>query len=76
MSELSPSSLDYTIHVKEEHEEYRKVIRDFSQKLVLPKVQKIESENALEDELVTRLCETGIMGITFPEEYAVLGLTT
>jgi len=73
MSELSPSSLDYTIHVKEEHEEYRKVIRDFSQKLVLPKVQKIESENALEDELVKRLCETGIMGITFPEEYGGAG---
>ena len=69
MSTLSPSSLDYAIRLTEEHEAFRKVVRDFAEKELAPLAPKIDKENEMDMELVRKAGRLGLFGIPFPEEY-------
>ncbi|HEV2138626.1 MAG TPA: acyl-CoA dehydrogenase family protein [Nitrososphaerales archaeon] len=69
MSTLSPTSSDYEIVVSEEHEAFRKAVREFAEKEVAPVTQKIDRENQMDMRLVKRAAELGLFGIPFPEEY-------
>ena len=69
MSTLSPTSSDYEIAISEEHEAFRKAVREFAEKEVAPVAQKIDRENQMDMRLVKRAAELGLFGIPFPEEY-------
>ncbi len=69
MSTLSPTSSDYEIAISEEHEAFRKAVREFAEKEVAPVTQKIDRENQMDMRLVKRAAELGLFGIPFPEEY-------
>ena len=69
MSTLSPTSSDYEITISEEHEAFRKAVREFAEKEVAPVAQKIDRENQMDMQLVKRAAELGLFGIPFPEEY-------
>jgi len=69
MSTISPISSDYEIAVSEEHEAFRKAVREFAEKEVAPVTQKIDRENQMDMRLVKRAAELGLFGIPFPEEY-------
>jgi alkylation response protein AidB-like acyl-CoA dehydrogenase len=69
MSTLSPSSSDYEIAISEEHEAFRKAVREFAEKELAPVAQKIDRENQMDMRLVKRAAELGLFGIPFPEEY-------
>jgi len=61
--------LDYEIAISEEHEAFRKAVREFAEKEVAPVTQKIDRENQMDMRLVKRAAELGLFGIPFPEEY-------
>src|SRR5690349_16791944 len=69
MSTLSPSSSDYAIMVTEEHEAFRRAVREFAEKELAPVSQKIDRENEMDMNLVRRAADLGLFGIPFPEEY-------
>jgi len=69
MSTLSPISSDYVIAVSEEHEAFRKVVRDFAEKELAPLAPKIDRENEMDMELVRKAGRLGLFGVPFPEEY-------
>jgi alkylation response protein AidB-like acyl-CoA dehydrogenase len=69
VSTLSPTSTDYEIAISEEHEAFRKAVREFAEKEVAPVTQKIDRENQMDMRLVKRAAELGLFGIPFPEEY-------
>lgn len=69
MSTLSPVSSDYSILVSEEHEAFRKAVREFAEKELAPVSQKIDKENEMDMNLVRRAAELGLFGIPFPEDY-------
>ncbi|MDA4125693.1 MAG: acyl-CoA dehydrogenase family protein [Thaumarchaeota archaeon] len=69
MSTLSPVASDYAIAISEEHEAFRKAVREFAEKEVAPVAQKIDRENQMDMRLVKRAAELGLFGIPFPEEY-------
>jgi len=69
MSTLSPVSSDYAISISEEHEAFRKAVREFAEKELAPVAQKIDRENQMDMRLVKRAAELGLFGIPFPEEY-------
>ncbi|MDA4135737.1 MAG: acyl-CoA dehydrogenase family protein [Thaumarchaeota archaeon] len=73
MSTLSPSSLDYVIEVSEEHEAFRKVVREFAEKELAPQAPKIDRENEMDMELVRKAGRLGLFGVPFPEEYGGSG---
>lgn len=66
---MIPSSTDYSITVSEEHEAFRKAVREFAEKELAPVTQKIDRENQMDMKLVKRAAELGLFGIPFPEEY-------
>ena len=69
MSTLSPNSLDYVVEISEEHEAFRKVVRDFAEKELAPLAAKIDRENEMDMELVWKAGRLGLFGVPFPEEY-------
>ncbi len=69
MSTLSPSPSDYVISFSEEHESFRKVIREFAEKELAPLAQKIDKENEMDMGLVRKAAQLGLLGVPFPEEY-------
>jgi alkylation response protein AidB-like acyl-CoA dehydrogenase len=69
LSTLSPTSFDYAIAISEEHEAFRKAVREFAEKEIAPVTQKIDRENQMDMRLVKRAAELGLFGIPFPEEY-------
>jgi alkylation response protein AidB-like acyl-CoA dehydrogenase len=60
---------DYAIAVSEEHEAFRKAVREFAEKQVAPVAQKIDRENKMDMAVVKMAAELGLFGIPFPEEY-------
>jgi len=69
LSTLSPSSLDYAVNVSEEHEAFRKVVREFAEKELAPHAARIDKENEMDMDLVRKAGKLGLFGIPFPEEY-------
>lgn len=69
MSTLSPSPFDYVISISEEHEAFRKAVREFAEKELAPVAQKIDRENEMDMSLVKKAAQLGLMGVPFPEQY-------
>ncbi|MDG6925234.1 MAG: acyl-CoA dehydrogenase family protein [Nitrososphaerota archaeon] len=69
MSTLFPRSTDYNIQISEEHEAFRKVVREFAEKELAPLTAKIDRDNEMDMELVKKAGALGLFGVPFPEEY-------
>jgi acyl-CoA dehydrogenase len=53
-----------------EQELFRKAVREFAEKKVMPRAREIdEKEAGIPDEIIAEMAELGIFGVTIPEEY-------
>ncbi len=57
-----------------EHELFRKTVRDFAEKELLPHQEKWELERAYPKEIFKKAADLGFLGITFPEAVGGSGL--
>jgi alkylation response protein AidB-like acyl-CoA dehydrogenase len=69
MTALSPTPTDYVIEISEEHEAFRRVVREFAEKRLAPRAQKIDRENQMDMPLVKEAANLGLFGLPFPERY-------
>ena len=53
----------------EEHEMFRKTVRDFVQKELVPHAEEWDEAEEFPREVFTRMGELGLLGIRYPEEY-------
>lgn len=53
----------------EDHETFRKVVRDFAEREVAPHVARWDREHHFPVEVVQQMGELGLFGLTVPEEY-------
>ncbi len=67
------SSLDFNIKLSEEHELFRKTIREFVEKELEPIAMEIEKNNHIPDELFEKAAQLGLFGVGIPEEYGGQG---
>jgi alkylation response protein AidB-like acyl-CoA dehydrogenase len=66
---VSFTCTDYAISVSEEHEAFRRVVRDFAEKRLAPVANRIDKENLMDMQLVKEAGKMGLFGLPFPEEY-------
>ncbi len=64
---------DFRVEITEEHELFRKMIREFVEKELEPRAMEIEKNNEIPEELFDRARELGLFGIGIPEEYGGQG---
>ncbi|ABP94577.1 MULTISPECIES: acyl-CoA dehydrogenase family protein [Metallosphaera] len=64
---------DFEIKISEDHELFRRTVREFAEKELLPNVQRIERENSIPDEIYQKAREMGLMGVGIPEAYGGQG---
>jgi len=57
------------LELTEQHKALRKLVRDFMEKEFAPIAQELDDREEFPVEIVKRLGELGILGITFPEKY-------
>ncbi|MCS7143029.1 MAG: acyl-CoA dehydrogenase family protein [Aigarchaeota archaeon] len=67
------SLLDLKIEVSEEHEVFRRKVREFVTQYLEPRVKEIESTNSIPNELLKKAAEIGLLGLGIPEEYGGQG---
>ncbi len=53
----------------EEQEIFKNSVREFAEKEIMPLARKMDEEKHIPPEIVKRVAEQGILGMTFPEEY-------
>ena len=53
----------------EEHESFRRTLRDYLEKEVVPNVDKWEEDGELPHEIWKKIGDMGYFGLTFPEKY-------
>ncbi|WLR50747.1 acyl-CoA dehydrogenase [Bacillus tianshenii] len=53
----------------EEQEMMRKMVRDFAQGEIAPMIEKMEENDEYPREILKKMAELGLMGITIPEKY-------
>jgi short/branched chain acyl-CoA dehydrogenase len=58
-----------TFELSKEHEDFRRVVRDFAQEQVAPHVERWDVEHRFPVELVPRMAELGLFGLLAPQEY-------
>lgn len=58
----------------EEQEMMRKMVRDFAQTEVAPFVERMDQHDEFPREILNKMAELGLMGITIPEEYGGAGM--
>ncbi|MCL5788813.1 MAG: acyl-CoA dehydrogenase family protein [Candidatus Marsarchaeota archaeon] len=63
------SVTDYAVQLTPEHEAFRKVVREFADKVIAPKAAEIDRRNEMDPEVLEKAAEIGLFGIPFPEEY-------
>jgi len=59
--------------LSEEHESFRKVVRDFAEAEVAPYVEAWDREAVLPVEVIAKMGELGLFGLIVPEEYGGAG---
>ncbi len=59
---------DFKILIDEEHELFRKAVREFVENTVMPRWQEIEQTNQIPKEIFDAMREQGLFGVGFPEE--------
>ncbi len=62
------------IHVKQEYADIQKWAREFATREILPVAEKIDREDQYPMQLMKKMGEYGLLGITIPQEYGGLGL--
>lgn len=60
---------DFKIDLTDEHELFRKTVRQFAENELAPKVAEIEKNKHIPEELIQRGIELGFTGVGIPEEY-------
>ena len=55
--------------LSQEHEDFRKVVRDFAEKEVAPNIAKWDTESHFPTDLVPKMGQLGLFGLVVPEEY-------
>ncbi|WP_068673845.1 acyl-CoA dehydrogenase [Oceanobacillus sp. Castelsardo] len=58
----------------EEQEMMRKMVRDFAEKEVAKEIERMETEDRFPIEIVEKMGELGLMGISIPEDYGGSGM--
>jgi alkylation response protein AidB-like acyl-CoA dehydrogenase len=48
-------------------------VRDFTDREIIPRAQQLERDDEYPQQIVDRMCEMGLFGLTIPEEYGGLG---
>ncbi|WP_314175423.1 acyl-CoA dehydrogenase family protein [Streptomyces winkii] len=64
-------SLDHRLSA--EHEELRRTVEEFAQKVVAPKIGELYERHEFPYEIVRQMGEMGLFGLPFPEEYGGMG---
>jgi short-chain 2-methylacyl-CoA dehydrogenase len=64
-------SLDHRLSA--EHEELRRTVEEFAQKVVAPKIGEYYERHEFPYEIVRQMGEMGLFGLPFPEEYGGMG---
>jgi short/branched chain acyl-CoA dehydrogenase len=59
--------------LSEEHEAFRKAIREFAEDVVRPRAEEMDRQQELPLDIVKQMGELGLFGIPFPEEYGGQG---
>jgi alkylation response protein AidB-like acyl-CoA dehydrogenase len=70
LSVFSLRPMNYNITLTEEHEAFRNVVRQFAEKELAPRAQKIDRENEMDMQLVKQAGKMGLFGLPFPEKYS------
>ncbi|MEB3780881.1 MAG: acyl-CoA dehydrogenase family protein [Desulfurococcales archaeon] len=60
---------DFKINITEEHELFRKSVREFVESKVMPRWQEIEQSNRIPEDILKEAAELGFFGVGIPEEY-------
>ena len=60
---------DFKIELTEEHELFRKAVREVIENKVLPRWQEIEKNNEIPKEIFEEFARQGFFGVGIPEEY-------
>ncbi|WP_017756636.1 acyl-CoA dehydrogenase [Calidifontibacillus oryziterrae] len=58
----------------EEQEMMRKMVRDFAQTEIEPFIERMEEHHEFPREILNKMAELGLMGITIPEQYGGAGM--
>src|SRR6476620_11622879 len=58
-----------------EHEQFRRTVRDFAQKEIAPHAAQWDREHHFPTDVVHKMGELGLFGLTTPEEYGGAGLS-
>ncbi len=64
---------DFQIKIDEEHELFRKAVREIIENKVLPRWQEIEKTNTIPKEIFEEFAAQGFFGVGIPEEYGGQG---
>jgi alkylation response protein AidB-like acyl-CoA dehydrogenase len=67
------SILDFRLEFTEEHELFKKSVRDFVESKVMPRWREIEESNRIPEDLRKDIVSAGYMGVGIPEEYGGQG---
>jgi alkylation response protein AidB-like acyl-CoA dehydrogenase len=65
--------MDFKIEMTDEHELFRKSIREFAESKVRPYVQKVEETNEIPQSIIDGARELGLYGVGVPERYGGQG---
>ena len=63
-----------SFELSREHEEFRRTVRDFARAEIAPHAARWDAEHHFPSDVVQRMGELGLMGLTAPEEYGGAGL--
>lgn len=64
---------EFKIEIGEEHELFRKGVREFVESKVMPRWREIEESNAIPQEIYDEMVKLGYTGVGIPEEYGGQG---
>ena len=62
-----------TFELSREHEEFRRVVREFAEGEIAPHAAQWDREHHFPIEVVQQMGKLGLMGLTAPEEYGGAG---
>ncbi|MDP8023818.1 MAG: acyl-CoA dehydrogenase family protein [Nitrososphaeria archaeon] len=65
--------MDFKIEMTDEHELFRKSLREFAENRVRPYVQKVEETNEIPQTIIDGARELGLFGVGIPQEYGGQG---
>jgi len=66
--------MDFALN--EEQKLFRKVVRDFAEKEIMPRAQEIDEKGEFPWDIIHKMADLGLMGLPFPEEYGGAGADT